>query len=250
MNLKISIITVVLDGVRTIERTIKSVLAQTYPNIEYIIIDGGSTDGTTSIIEKYSARIDYWISESDNGLYDAMNKGIAIASGELIGIVNSDDWLENNAVKIIFEAYKNNPECDIFYGNLRWHYNGIQKIKYPLKLTKFNFFWRRIPIFHPATFVHRNMYSKYNYSEKYKIASDLHLFWRAFLDGSRFQYIPNIISNQQAGGLSSNEKILMKERILLRKEFTNVGIKIQLFIILTYIFSYRKWIKRLLKKYY
>ena len=88
----ITIITVSYNAVKTIEDTIVSVLGQTYNNIEYIIIDGGSTDGTLDIIKKYQDKITYWVSEPDKGIYDAMNKGIAKANGELIGIINSDDW--------------------------------------------------------------------------------------------------------------------------------------------------------------
>jgi len=104
----VSIITVVLNGRKTIEQTILSVRNQSYANIEYIIIDGGSTDGTINIIEKYSEGVDFWISESDNGLYDAMNKGIGYANGELIGLLNSDDYYESDAVSRVIEAYKSN----------------------------------------------------------------------------------------------------------------------------------------------
>lgn len=105
----ISIITVVYNGEKYLEQTIQSVINQTYKNIEYIVIDGGSTDGTLDIIKKYEEHISYWVSESDKGLYDAMNKGIGVAKGELIGMINSDDWYELEAVEIMAEAYKNNP---------------------------------------------------------------------------------------------------------------------------------------------
>ena len=99
-NYKVSIITVVYNGAKTIEHTIQSVLNQSYKNIEYIIIDGLSTDGTQKIIEKYIDSISYFVSEKDNGLYDAMNKGIQKATGSMIGIINSDDWYNPYAVEI------------------------------------------------------------------------------------------------------------------------------------------------------
>ena len=109
----ISIITVVYNGEEYLEQTINSVINQTYKNIEYLIIDGGSTDGTLDIIKKYDNHISYSVSESDKGLYDAMNKGISIANGELIGMINSDDWYELDAVELIVNKYLENPTLNI-----------------------------------------------------------------------------------------------------------------------------------------
>ena len=97
----ISIITVVLNGEKTLERTIKSVINQSYKNFEHIVIDGGSTDGTIKILKKYSKKISYWKSEKDKGIYDAMNKGIKKSKGNIIGILNSDDYYLKNALKIV-----------------------------------------------------------------------------------------------------------------------------------------------------
>ena len=113
----ISIITVSYNAVKTIEDTILSVINQTYPNIEYIIIDGGSTDGTLDIIKKYQDKITYWVSEPDKGIYDAMNKGIAKANGELIGIINADDWYELDAVQNVVLEF-NNTRPAIYHGGL------------------------------------------------------------------------------------------------------------------------------------
>ncbi len=110
----VSIITVVYNGAKTLEQTILSVLNQTYKNIEYIIIDGESTDGTLDIIEMYRDKISTCISEPDEGLYDAMNKGVSIANGELIGIINSDDWFEKNAVELVVSSYVNNLNKKVF----------------------------------------------------------------------------------------------------------------------------------------
>ncbi|MCB0383237.1 MAG: glycosyltransferase, partial [Psychroserpens sp.] len=113
----ISIITVVFNGEKYLQQTIDSVTNQTYKNIEYIIIDGGSTDETLNIIKANESHIDFWISERDNGLYDAMNKGISKAKGELIGMINSDDWYELNAVETVVNTYLKNPEKRIFHAD-------------------------------------------------------------------------------------------------------------------------------------
>ena len=116
-NYKVSIITVVYNGAKTIEQTIQSVLNQTYENIEYIVIDGASNDGTQALVEKYVDNISYYISEKDNGLYYAMNKGIRKATGDIIGIINSDDWYGENAIKDIVDHFREN-DVDLVYGQM------------------------------------------------------------------------------------------------------------------------------------
>src|SRR5438105_14705 len=122
MNLsfpRISIITVVYNNVANIEVTILSILNQTYKNIEYIVIDGGSTDGTLDVIKKYKDKISFWVSEKDNGIYDAMNKGIKVATGEWINFINSgDSYFDNDVLEKIMEAeYFNATSIDVIYGN-------------------------------------------------------------------------------------------------------------------------------------
>lgn len=112
----VSIVTVSYNSADTIEQTIQSVTKQTYPNIEYIIIDGGSRDGTVEIIKRYQDKISFWISEPDMGIYDAMNKGISYAKGDYIGIINSDDWYELDAIEKIVSKIKEDPI--IIYGNM------------------------------------------------------------------------------------------------------------------------------------
>ena len=113
----VSIITVVYNGEKYLQQTIDSVVNQSYRNIEFIIIDGGSTDGTLDIIKANEESVSKWISEPDEGLYDAMNKGIRLSRGEIIGMINSDDWYELDAVKIMVEAFLNNPTKNIFHAD-------------------------------------------------------------------------------------------------------------------------------------
>lgn len=114
--MKVSVITVCYNSANTIEKTIKSVISQDYGDIEYIIIDGGSNDGTLDIIDKYKDKISILISEPDKGIYDAMNKGIRIASGEIVGMINSDDWYGPYTVGAAARAMIRHPECGVVHG--------------------------------------------------------------------------------------------------------------------------------------
>ncbi len=130
-----SIITVVLNGEKHLEKTIKSVLSQSYKNFQYIIIDGGSTDRSISIIKKYNKKIYKWKSQKDNGIYDAFNKGINLASGDYLCIVNSDDILKKNALKIISKYIYKYPNIDFIFGSVKKHWGILhgyrpEKIKY------------------------------------------------------------------------------------------------------------------------
>ena len=121
-NSLVSIITVVKNNKKYLEETIKSILDQSYKNYEFIIIDGGSTDGTLDIIKKYDDEIDYWISEEDNGIYDAFNKGLDLASGKYIVYVNSDDVLLKDAIKMLSEYDLKNPKIDFLFGSVKKHW--------------------------------------------------------------------------------------------------------------------------------
>ena len=114
----ITVVTVVRNGEKTLEKTILSVINQTYKNVEYIIVDGASTDGTLEVIKKHEDRISYWISEPDKGIYDAMNKGIDLATGDYIALLNSDDWYEKDTCEIIANKI-NEGRADIYYGMVR-----------------------------------------------------------------------------------------------------------------------------------
>lgn len=199
----ISIITVVLNSVETIEKTIKSIIGQSFTNYEYIIIDGGSNDGTIDIIRKYSSYISYWISEPDKGIYDAMNKGIAYAKGEYIGILNSDDWYVKNSLSTIANQIQNNPNIDIIYGNILRYYsesNIVVADTNHRKLYKWN------SIGHSAAFVRKECYLKRNYKINYKIGADYDFFLWCLVNKYTFVKVNENISYFTYNGVSSIPK--------------------------------------------
>lgn len=202
----ITVVTVVRNGEKTIEETILSVINQTYLNIEYVIVDGASIDGTVDIIKRYEDKIDYWISEPDNGVYPAMNKGIKLAKGEIIGILNSDDWYEKDACFEIASKYK--ESCyEVIFGNMKMIFpdgtSNLVTVSLPLKKETF-----AVSYVHPAVFVKSDIYKKHGYfNEKYKIAADYDTLLRFFENGVRFEKIDKIITNFRVGGISANSKI-------------------------------------------
>lgn len=196
----ISIVTVVLNSVETIERTIKSIINQPFTNYEYIIIDGGSNDGTLDIIRKYSNYISFWISEPDKGIYDAMNKGIAYAKGEYISILNSDDWYVTNSLSVIANQIQNNPNIDIIYGNILRYYsesNIVVANSDHTKLCKGN------SIGHSAAFVRKECYLKRIYKINYKIGADYDFFLWCLVNKYTFMKINESISYFTYNGVSS-----------------------------------------------
>lgn len=217
----ISIVTVCYNSEKTIKDTIESVLNQTYTNIEYIMIDGASKDSTVEIIKSYEEKakekgiIYRWISEPDKGIYDAMNKGIEMASGELIGIINSDDWYETTALASILNNYENNSiihcNINIIYGE------KITKLQ-PSFIRNNNKLKQTMCIFHPTCFISREVYNKIGlYNLNYKLSSDYDLLLRAFLSGVKFIYLDKTISNMRMLGASDiNAKEALKEAMLVR----------------------------------
>lgn len=197
--LKISIITVSLNAEKTIERTIKSIISQKYSNLEYIVIDGSSKDKTLEIIEKYKKFIDIQISERDYGLYDAMNKGIRIASGDIIGIINADDFLYPDALIKVSKGFKDQNYSDsILIGDM-FHDGRIIKGWRPKS--------RYIGAFaaHPPMFIPSKVYQRVGlYNVNYKILADYDLMYRAFnLLNIKPIYIEEVLVNFEKGGLAS-----------------------------------------------
>lgn len=209
-NIKVSIITVSYNAEQTIEQTIKSVIGQTYPNIEYIIVDGASTDLTCQIIDQYRLYVNMVISEKDEGLYYAMNKGISYATGDIVGILNCDDVYTEEAVSKIVEYYQK-TDADVIYGNaMRIEHEkeiGIYRCENIEEL------WYRMVIPHPATFVKTEVYKKYGgFNTKYQIAADYELLLRLYCNCLKFGYMDEIITYFRMGGKSDqNPKICIEE---------------------------------------
>lgn len=216
----VSIITVVFNGEKYLEKTISSVLGQSYKNIEYIIIDGGSTDNTLNIIHKYDAQISNWISEPDKGLYDAMNKGIRLAHGEIIGIINSDDYYELNAVEEIVKEYKKNPSKRIFHGDrIDIHPDGSLKTKH-FHPSALKFKYYGMTYNHPSMFVHRKIYEKGVFNPNLRIFSDYEFVLRNWLEApEKFHYIKQPYVYYRLDGLSSRMSLgtMLKEGFKARK---------------------------------
>ncbi len=200
----ITVITVVFNGEKYLEETIQSVINQTYPNIEYIIIDGGSTDGTIDIIKKYENYIDYWVSENDNGIYDAMNKGLKLALGEFVGILNADDYYEEDAIENLLSLLLNSKK-DYVIANVRIiEKNSIIKPIYPLKKNKI---YQEMPYPHISALIPKKIYKKVGlFNTKYKKAADFDMAIRIHLYGFESCYLDKIVGNIHIGGTSDSYK--------------------------------------------
>lgn len=198
--MKISIITVCYNSSKTIERTIQSVISQPYNDLEYIIVDGGSTDGTLDILEKYKRDIAIVISEPDCGIYDAMNKGIRCASGDAIGIINSDDWYEYGVVNKVVNYFKNN-NVGVVYGKILvidMNEKVIEPEEYSLSTI-----WYQMMVPHPSVFIKKEIYEKFGlFDLKYKISSDYELMLRLYSSHVDFGYIDEVIAYFRSGGAS------------------------------------------------
>jgi glycosyltransferase involved in cell wall biosynthesis len=195
----VSIVTPCFNAGGTLARALDSILGQSYPNIECIVIDGGSTDNTLQILESYAPRLGYWISEQDRGIADAFNKGVSAARGSLVGILNADDWLEPNAVAAVVEVFLQNPDA-VIYGDMRYWLTDARSILAPARKVVA---MSRLP-YHPATFVPAVLYTQYGlFNETYRYAMDTDFLVRLFLRGVHFAYVPRVLANMTSGGIST-----------------------------------------------
>ena len=200
----VTVITVVRNDFNNIEKSILSILSQSYANVEYIIIDGASTDGTIDVIRKYSDRISFWISEPDKGVYDAMNKGIAASTGDFVVFMNSGDTFHSEDA--IERMCLNDVEKDtIVYGNVSVRYWDGVVVEKPHEFFKTSMKFKGIGICHQTVFFPGEVIRKMRYDLIYKIASDYDLTYRMWKKGAKFLYRDVIVADYEWGnGISSN----------------------------------------------
>ena len=194
----VSVVTVLRNSAPTFTRTFRSVCSQDHPGLEYVVVDGGSTDGTLGILQDSQDRIGLWISEADQGISDAFNKGIALSRGEIVGLINGDDWYEPGAVRAIV-AEMQRTGADIACGRLQY-WEGDNKTYLvesdPAQLD------RGMTVGHPTVFVRRECYEKYGlYRLDFRLAMDYEWLLRAKAASARFVIIDRCLANMQGGGV-------------------------------------------------
>src|SRR5579872_4506056 len=219
----VSIITIVYNGERHIADAIRSVQRQTYPRIQYIVVDGGSTDNTLGIVEKFGDVVTDLITERDDGISDAFNKGLARAKGEIIGIINADDWYEDGAVDKAVKAMEN---ADVVYGDLLYW-----KDEQPDFISEgdHRLLTREMTVNHPTVFVRKSCYDRFGgFDKRYRYAMDYDLLLRLSVNGCRFNHIAEVVANMRWGGLSDNrwmrgvrETLAIKDKYLVRRRLLN-----------------------------
>ena len=241
----ISIITVVKNGERYLEETILSVINQTYNNFEYIIVDGGSTDNTLNIIKKYSSKINYWVSETDKGLYDAFNKGMMLANGSFIGIINSDDTYMLNALEILKDYINKNSEIDFFFGSVKKHWGVLHGYKPEKILYSWGFYTS-----HSTGFFIKKSSAKIVglYNLKYKYHADYDYFFRMIvakkLKGMASKK-DEIFGNFRRGGFSST---ISFNKLFIEELKIRIDNKQNLFLVLAiFIYKFIKHFKKIIK---
>ena len=218
MKPKISIITITFNSEKTLEETIESVVSQGYDNLEYLIIDGKSTDGTLDIVDRYREHINFVVSEPDKGISDAFNKGIAHATGEIIGIINSDDVLLPGALKTLSDNYE--ADVDVYRGNtVLWDSEKGTKIS-TRPTMEFPIYKRIKSVCHQSTFIRKEAYIKYgDFDLRFKYMMDADILHRYYIKGAKFKYIDKDLAAFRLGGVTSDNwsKKLKEANLMIRK---------------------------------
>jgi glycosyltransferase involved in cell wall biosynthesis len=220
----VSIITVTKNAANCIERAIKSVQAQTYPNLEHIILDGASTDGTVEILKKYNDQIAYWRSEPDKGVYNAMNNAVTYAHGDWILFLGADDELQPGFSEMIEENMEK-KNC-VYYGCSLWKNQVLGQPFNAYRLAKEN-------LCHQAMFYPKGVFDKYRYDEKYAVRADYVLNMQVWADKEfRFEYYPLLISKYAPGGLSGKltDDLFKKDKVRLVGKYLGFRIMIRYII--------------------
>jgi glycosyltransferase involved in cell wall biosynthesis len=215
----VTVITVVRNGKEHLEDTIQSVLSQTYDNIEYIVIDGGSTDGTIDIIKKYDEQLAYWISEPDNGIYDAMNKGIAHATGEWINFMNAGDSFYTNDV--IAKIFTNSAvHADVIYGDHHVVYDRVYSKVH--KAGEIKDLWKGMIFCHQSSFTRTPLMKRQKFNSQNRIAADFEALYSLSLNNHTFHNTGLVISSVAAEGLSGTNTLLaVKEQWMVVRKLSN-----------------------------
>lgn len=211
---KLSVITIVYNNVKDIERTILSVLNQNYPNIEYIIIDGGSTDGTVEVIKKYEDKIDKWVSEEDRGIYDAMNKGLKLATGDYVLFMNSGDEIYDSTT--VEQVFGTAQHADIYYGETEmyddsWTSLGRRRHQIPDKFTWKSFKYG-MNISHQAIYIKKSITVPYD--AKYQLSADIDWIIKAAKKAKTIVKVEGYVAKYLVGGMSKK-----RHRQSLRERF-------------------------------
>jgi glycosyltransferase involved in cell wall biosynthesis len=248
VSIKISLITVCLDSDKTIQDTLNSVQKQDYNNLEYIIVDGGSKDKTLDLVAFYRSVVTFLISENDNGIYDAMNKGISLATGDVIGFINSDDFYSSSHALTDIAAIFEDRSVDCCYADLCY----VSSID-PSKIIRYwvssnfsrNLFSKGWCPPHPTFFVRKSVYDKYgNFNLKYKIAADVELMAR-FLEVNHIKsrYLPKTLVHMRLGGKTNNNlNNIINQNLEILRALKSLKIKYS-----TYEFFMYKLISRLMQ---
>lgn len=246
--MKISIITVAFNAKETIQDTIESVLSQNYKNIEIIVIDGNSTDGTVEIIKNYGKQITQFVSEPDNGIYDAMNKGITLATGDIIGILNADDfYIDNQVIEKIANVFQQEKVDSVFADLVYIKNNNVAKIIRKYDSSSFHpdkFAYGKMPA-HPTFFVRKQIYQKYGlFRTDLKIAADFDILVRfLYVHKISYYYLPQVVIKMRTGGVSTSFNSIWINTIEILSVCRDNNIKTNLLKILS---RYRQKISELL----
>ena len=235
--MKLSVITINFNNRDGLRKTIESVVNQTYKEFEYIVIDGGSNDGSVDVIKEYADRIDYWVSEPDKGIYNAMNKGIDVAKGEYCLFLNSGDYLFSGSV--IKESIPHLDGTGVVYGHIQTDKGAIWG---GVKVISLEFFYGMGSLPHPASFIKSSLLKKYHYDENLKIVSDWKLFIQVLIfGGSSYKQLDIIVSIFDTNGVSNSNYTLLYEESMLVLEshfpssiynyykLTTVGTEVELY---------------------
>lgn len=230
-NPLVTVVTVVFNDKDNLEKTINSVISQDYQNVEYIIVDGGSTDGTLEIIQKYEFAIDYWVSEPDGGIYDAMNKGIDLGSGDWINFMNSGDrFIGPTVLSNVSGALRDKVNNSVIYGDHEVRYAHKKRI---VSAGGVRDLWKGSLFCHQAAFVDLSHHKRNKFNVCRKIAADFEFFYKSYRSGLGLIRIPHVISTVSGGGVSDVrrvESILEQWMVVEKTTWVNTVYILRLFV--------------------